>query len=184
MKIGLFNARAGTGVIIPAVFVFIAVTNLPHVRTLDPPSTAAVALPGFARSADPRIIDGDTVAFGELHVRILGIDAPDTPLWMKELAASRLEDLSHDFGGLRCASTTGVPKRSYDRVVMQCVFQSNEADVGGSMVSQGFAVDWPRYSGGKYGSFMDRAIASRRGLWHENPAEMAALADRRQSPAK
>lgn len=180
MKFKLFNAKAGAGIIIPVVFLFIVGTNLPRVRTPTPPDTT----PGFAQAADPRIIDGDTVAFGELKVRILGIDAPDKPLWMKELAASRLEDLSRDFGGLRCASTTKVPQRSYDRVVMQCVFQKNAADVGGSMVSQGFAVDWDRYSGGKYGSFMDNAIAARRGLWRENGAEMSALADLRMSPEK
>ena len=176
MRFGFPNLKGGMGIIIPAVFVFMIATNISRVPT---PSLSPQTLASSVESTTPRIIDGDTIAFENVKVRIAGIDAPDNPLWMKELATARLEDLVHDFGGLRCTPTSSPPARSYDRIVMQCVFIANNADVAGSMVSQGFAVDWTSYSHGGYAKFMDDSIGARRGLWRAHGDLMSALADRR-----
>lgn len=91
------------------------------------------------------ITDGDTLRFGDLRIRLWGIDAPEP----------------HRPGGLEAraalvALTAGLPLAcevvdidSYGRTVARCQLPG-EKDIACAMVAQGHARDWPRYSGGAY----------------------------------
>lgn len=90
------------------------------------------------------IIDGDSfVCEGGQHVRLWGVDSPEryTPTGPPATRA---------LAGLVAGRTLACePKgRSYARVVALCTV--NGRDVAGEMVRGGFAVDWPRYSHGRY----------------------------------
>ncbi|WP_051228159.1 thermonuclease family protein [Pleomorphomonas oryzae] len=60
----------------------------------------------------------------------------------------------------RC-SPTG---RSYERVVAVCR-RADGADVNRWLVANGYAVNWPRYSKGRYADEQEKAQAARLGIW-------------------
>ena len=109
-------------------------TNRPHVLT------PAAVLHGRCH-----VVDGDTIMIRGTPIRLGGIDAPelDQPYGHKakwalvELckgAAIRAEVIECDH---------------YGRVVARC-FLPDGRDLGAEMVRTGYAVDWPKYSAGRY----------------------------------
>jgi endonuclease YncB( thermonuclease family) len=65
----------------------------------------------------------------------------------------------------------------YQRTVATC-FRADGADVGQWLVESGYAVDWPRYSHGRYTEAQYKAMASDRGIWDgyfELPCRARAL---------
>lgn len=117
----------------------------------------------------PRVIDGDTLAFGDRHVRLWGIDAP-------ELAqVCQFEDGS-DYP---CGNAARVHLQAlvdgravtcelqahdkYGREVSRCTVAG--ADLAAGMVQEGWALDWPRYSSGYYDSAQSFAKDNRLGMW-------------------
>lgn len=140
-------------------------------------------------SPTPKIIDGDTVDFPTgARVRIVGIDAPDDDRpQLKMFATEALSRLSVRDGGLECSTSLfdfGLrredqcqsPVTSYGRLNFSCRFRSNEASVAATMIAQGYAVDYRQYSGGAYVDLMQKAAASRAGLWGVDYDGMRALA--------
>ena len=104
------------------------------------------------------VIDGDTIVIDRMHIRIAGIDAPE---------------LNHPFG--RQAKWAMVklckgqvitarikPEMSYERVVAQC-FLPDGRDLAAELVKLGLALDWPKFSGGKYRAL--ETADARRKLW-------------------
>lgn len=92
----------------------------------------------------PGVVDGDTLRCADgTRIRLWGISAPeryeiDGPASTRALARIVAGQT------MRC-----IPKgRSYERIVARCFVGGR--DVGGEMVRQGFAADWPRYSRGFY----------------------------------
>lgn len=133
-------------------------------------------------SETPRIIDGDTIAFGAAKVRIVGIDAPDGPL--RRAAGTHLADLSVRDGGIRCKSPISAasalracrtPATSFGRRNLYCEFRDNGADVAATMIAHGYAVDFALYSGGKFANLTTKAASERRGLWSVDYSAMRAL---------
>ncbi len=122
----------------------------------------------------PRVIDGDTLQCGAERVRVFGIDAPEMhgpshqatyadppPAWAAERARHRLAELA--VGPTRC-TPAGDGRDRYGRLVARCS-SPRSADVGGQLVREGLAVDWPRWSGGAYADDELRARRARRGMW-------------------
>jgi micrococcal nuclease len=104
------------------------------------------------------VIDGDTIIIQDVRIRLAGIDAPE---------------LNHPYGkqskwalAQLCKGQTITahikPELSYDRVVAQC-FLPDGRDLAAELVKIGLAVDWPKFSGGKYGCF--EPPGARRKLW-------------------
>lgn len=56
-----------------------------------------------------------------------------------------------------------VSKDRYRRTIARC--SASGVDLAAIMVSQGWAVDWPLYSGGAYDTEQTAAKQERRGLW-------------------
>jgi len=91
------------------------------------------------------VIDGDTVVINKVCVRLAGIDAPELEHPWGRLSKSALIELSR--GQIVTARVR--PELSYDRVVAEC-FLPDGRDLAAEQVRRGLALDWPKFSGGKY----------------------------------
>lgn len=103
-----------------------------------------LALVASAGAQQVRVVDGDTLAIGDVRYRLWGIDAPErgtaagaaATAQMRALVASR---------SVRCEPRD---RDRYGRVVAVCY--ADGRDLAWDMVATGHARDWPRYSGGHY----------------------------------
>ncbi|UHS56821.1 thermonuclease family protein [Agrobacterium vaccinii] len=116
------------------------------------------------------VIDGDTIEINGIRIRFHGVDAPE----------SRQTCLSASGKNYRCGQTSAAALdaflaksrptactptgKSYDRTVGVCRSADGQ-DVSGWMVRNGHAVDWPKYSGGRYTAEQQSVEAAQVGLW-------------------
>ena len=129
-----------------------------------PWSNAPTVITGQAR-----VIDGDTIAIGEVRVRLEGIDAPETDQKCKDsagqdylcgIAASKaLRDLI----GRDPVTCERVGKDGYGRMLGVCK-NSGSVDLNAELVRRGLAVAFRRYSM-RYAQVEDTARAAGAGLW-------------------
>jgi micrococcal nuclease len=104
------------------------------------------------------VIDGDTIDIRGTRIRLAGIDAPE---------------MDHPYG--RNAKWTLVKlckgqeiravydgEHSHDRTVATCYLPDGR-DLSAEMVKAGMAIDWPKFSRGKYSGLESEGI--RRKLW-------------------
>ncbi|MDD9922255.1 MAG: thermonuclease family protein [Boseongicola sp.] len=91
------------------------------------------------------IVDGDTLRIKNIQVRLFGIDAPELNHPYGRKAMWALRGLCK--GKIVRAEITDEDK--YGRTVA-CCFLPDGRDLSAEMVSRGWAIDWPKYSGGKY----------------------------------
>lgn len=112
----------------------------PSRPTIDPASSAPSSLTGKCY-----VIDGDTIRIGEVRLRLAGIDAPELEHPWGKKAKWELVQLC------KGQTITAViePDLSYDRIVATC-FLPDGRDLSAEMVQRGLALDWPKFSGGKY----------------------------------
>ncbi|PYB77967.1 hypothetical protein DMY87_05265 [Rhizobium wuzhouense] len=119
-------------------------------RSLTRPPVVVVHLP--PEPTDDRIlrgqcwvVDGDTIVIEGTHIRIAGIDAPelDHP-WGKKSKWALVQMCKGQTITARLR-----PDLSYDRVVAEC-FLPDGRDLAAELVRAGMALDWPKFSGGKY----------------------------------
>ena len=133
----------------------------------------SVALPAGA-SADEfvgqaSVIDGDTLELHGNRVRLWGIDAPESsqlcrgedslPYRCGAEAANALDA----FIARRSVNCAPISLDRYGRTVATC--KVGGTDLGEWLVSSGFALDWPQYSAGKYGTAQRQAERAGRGIW-------------------
>jgi endonuclease YncB( thermonuclease family) len=114
------------------------------------------------------VIDGDTIVIGDVHIRIAGIDAPELDHPWGQRSKWALVQL--------CKGQTVTarirPELSYDRLVAEC-FLPDGRDIAAELVSSGLALDWPKFSGGKY-RHLEPADA-RRKLWRADARQRGML---------
>lgn len=114
------------------------------------------------------VIDGDTIVLDNVRIRLAGIDAPelDHPWGVKSKWA--LVQL--------CKGQTVTarirPELSYDRLVAEC-FLPDGRDLAAELVRAGLALDWPKFSGGKY-RHLEPPDARRR-LWRADARQRGRL---------
>lgn len=114
------------------------------------------------------VIDGDTIIIDNIRLRIAGIDAPelDHPWgYQSKWALVQLCKGQTVTARLR-------PEMSYDRVVAEC-FLPDGRDLAAELVRCGLALDWHRFSGGKY-RHLEPADA-RRKLWRADARQRGKL---------
>lgn len=91
------------------------------------------------------VVDGDTIRIGKVSLRLAGIDAPELEHpWGKKAKW----ELVHLCKGQTITAEIE-PEMSYDRVVATCYLPDGR-DLSAEMVRRGMALDWPKFSGGKY----------------------------------
>lgn len=110
------------------------------------------------------VTDGDTIVINKTQIRLFGIDAPeiDHPFGQKAKWAMVKLCKGHKIK----AVVTDVDH--YGRTVACCILPDGR-DLSAELVKMGLAIDWPKYSGGKYRHL--EVPGARRRLW---------LADARQ----
>lgn len=91
------------------------------------------------------VVDGDTLKLDGKKYRLWGIDAPEPQKPGGPAAARALREIIGD-QPLTCEPINVDP---YDRLVVRCTLPDG-SDPACTLVSQGHARDWPRYSGGFY----------------------------------
>lgn len=92
--------------------------------------------------------DGDTIKMQGYAIRLAGIDAPelDHPYGKASMWAMR-----HLCKGQVITAHVS-DEMSYKRVVATCYLPDGR-DIAAELVKMGLAIDWPRFSGGKYRCF-------------------------------
>lgn len=130
------------------------------------------AFPAFAGSlvGTASVIDGDTIEIHGQRIRLHGIDAPESKqlcldaLGKKYRCGQRAALALADFIDSRQpVSCREVDRDRYGRVVAVC--KAGGVDIGGWMVRQGHALDWPHFSLGAYIAVQREAQGARRGIW-------------------
>lgn len=91
------------------------------------------------------VTDGDTVRIKKTQIRLYGIDAPELNHPYGQTAKWALHRLCK--GHTIRAEITEVDR--YGRTVARC-YLSDGRDLSAEMVKLGLAIDWPKFSGGKY----------------------------------
>jgi endonuclease YncB( thermonuclease family) len=130
------------------------------------------ALQAFAAdfSDVPSVVDGETLEIlsSGQHVRIWGIDAPERGQRCRRPEGEF--DCGHFsamiLGSLINGRQVDCRERSRDRhkrPVATCTVDG--VDLGGTMVSLGWALDFPQFSGGEYQFEESQARGAKRGLW-------------------
>jgi endonuclease YncB( thermonuclease family) len=117
------------------------------------------------------VIDGDTIRLQGESVRLNGIDAPESRQLCDNAsggryacgraAANALDEFLAASRPTRCEFVT---RDRYRRFVGTC-FRADGADVSAWLVRNGHAVDWIRYSHGRYLSDQAVARADKAGIW-------------------
>lgn len=110
------------------------------------------------------ITDGDTIKIGKTQIRLFGVDAPELNHPYGKKAKWALHSLCK--GQIVQARITSIDE--YGRTVAHCTLPDGR-DLSAEMVKLGLAIDWPKFSGGKYKAI--ETPDARKKLW---------LADARQ----
>jgi len=116
----------------------------------------------------PRIVDGDTITIGETHIRLQGIDAPETDQVCIDAAGKRwtcgitARDELAKHVGEREVSCTDRGHDRYGRTLGVC--STSGEDLNAWMVLQGLALAYVHYSR-EYRHEEDAARSAQRGMW-------------------
>jgi micrococcal nuclease len=115
------------------------------------------------------VIDGDTIEINSVRVRLAGIDAPELDHPWGQQSKWALVQLCKG----QTVTARIKPELSYDRVVAEC-FLDDGRDLSAELVRCGLALDWAKFSGGKYRHLEPSGV--RRKLWRAHARQRGALA--------
>lgn len=99
------------------------------------------------------VVDGDTIRIGRVSLRLAGIDAPELDHPWGQKAKWELAKLCKG----QTITAKIEPFMTYDRLVATCYLPDGR-DLSAEMVRLGFALDWPKFSGGKYSHLEPQGI--------------------------
>ncbi len=114
------------------------------------------------------VMDGDTIEIHGQRIRLHGIDAPEVrQLCQKDGKDWRCGQAAalalSDWLGAATVTCRQTDVDRYKRVVARCA--KDGRDVADYLVSEGWALDWPRYSRGEYGAAQEAAKRAGKGVW-------------------
>jgi micrococcal nuclease len=115
------------------------------------------------------VIDGDTIEIDSVRIRLAGIDAPELDHPWGQQSKWALVQLCKG----QTVTARIKPELSYDRVVAEC-FLDDGRDLAAELVRCGLALDWAKFSGGKYRHLEPSGV--RRKLWRAHARQRGALA--------
>jgi len=129
----------------------------------------ALAACGEITSSSVQVIDGDSLVIHGQHIRLHGIDAPETEQTCLDVNArfwdcgkAATAHLKTIVAG-KIVTCIPVDRDVYGRTVATC--SVDDIDLGGAMVSAGLAIDYDRFSRGRYRAAENEARAAGRGIW-------------------
>ena len=175
------NRVAVSAVVVPIAFMAILLwTRHPADTPSTPAKTTTMAAPVTATPSPSvasvgaiegiaRVIDGDTIEVSGTRIRLEGIDAPEGAQTCRResapypcgLEAARALVNYADGKPVRCLPAG---RDQYRRVLATCSMVSSGVDIGGWMVSQGYAFAFVRYSR-RYVTEQAAAADAKRGFW-------------------
>lgn len=122
--------------------------NMPRTQASSqsiPPTRLPVFPEAGTLEGKCHVIDGDTIVIKGTKIRLAGIDAPelDQPWGQK----SKWAMVAICKGQVVTAKLNG--ERSHDRLVAICYLPCG-SDIGAELNKQGLALDWSKFSGGRY----------------------------------
>ncbi len=131
--------------------------------------------------ADP--VEGDTIEIRGQHIRLSGIDAPDSGRRCGDVdVADRARVALRDFIGRESVSCSVNGRDRGGRLIARC--GAGDLDIAEAMVIEGWARDWPYYSGGEYADDEAAARSGREGMWAlQCPADLWGNRDYSQADA-
>lgn len=115
------------------------------------------------------VIDGDTIEIHGQRIRLDAIDAPESRQFCKDAAGAdyRCGQVASfalaDKIGRHVVTCDNHGRDRYGRSLSYCSVEG--ADLGAWLVERGLAVEYRRYSDGRYQAAEDRAKAAHAGLW-------------------
>lgn len=119
------------------------------------------------------VIDGDTIEIHGTRIRLWGIDAPESSQLCRNddsefyqcgrAAATALAGLL--WAIKRPVTCSPVDRDQYGRTVATCSLGEPGPDIGHWLVANGHALDWPKYSKGRYENAQRGAEKASRGIW-------------------
>lgn len=104
------------------------------------------------------VVDGDTVTIGKINIRLAGIDAPEMDHPYGKQAKWALYQMTKG----QIIRVEMADHLSFDRNVATCYLPDGR-DISAEMVRLGLALDWHRFSGGKYRYLEPEGV--RKKLW-------------------
>jgi endonuclease YncB( thermonuclease family) len=136
---------------------------------------AFVAASSFAHAGEitgrAAVIDGDTIEIRGERIRLNGVDAPESRQLCQDsngkdyrcgqAAALALDQYLAASRPTRCIE---VDRDRYKRMVANC-FRADGANVAAWLVRHGYALDWSKYSKGRYAADQQKAKAAGAGMW-------------------
>ncbi len=123
------------------------------------------------------VVDGDTVIIKKTQVRLFGVDAPEINHPYGKKAKWALVSLCKG----QTVQAEIIEQDDHGRTVAHCSLPDGR-DLSAEMVKLGLAIDWPKFSGGKY-----RALEvpdARKKLWLADARQKGRLHVWRQFEAK
>lgn len=114
------------------------------------------------------VIDGDTIVINRTHIRLAGIDAPELDHRYGQTAKRVLARFCKG----RIVTATCDGSSSYERVVAACHLEDG-TDLSAEMVKAGYALDWRKYSGGKYRHLEPEGV--RQKLWRADARQKGRM---------
>jgi endonuclease YncB( thermonuclease family) len=126
------------------------------------------------KSQDIKIFDGDTIKINEKKIRFSGIDAPESyykgkkqtcKLDEKEIFCGEISKtkLIEKIGNNSVNCILEKNKDKYKRSIGECFIKGESLSV--YMVRNGYALDWPLYSKGKFSKDQEFAKENNLGIW-------------------
>ena len=142
-----------------------ATVSTPPVAQLLPP--AAQTAHTQSNSGIARVIDGDTIEVRGTHIRLDGIDAPESKQTCEAngrtyACGKQATEALIVLLGAQPVECTETSRDRYQRIIAKCRVEST--DLGAWMVEHGWAVAFRRYSL-EYVGAEDRARTAKLGLW-------------------
>ena len=114
------------------------------------------------------VIDGDTIVIDKVRIRLAGIDAPELEHPWGQKSKWALVELCRG----KTITAQVRPEMSHDRVVAEC-FLPDGGDLAAELVQRGLALDWSKFSGGKYRHL--EPPDARRKLWRADARQKGRL---------
>jgi endonuclease YncB( thermonuclease family) len=117
------------------------------------------------------VIDGDTIEIHGERIRLNGIDAPEAAQSCGDRNGKRYRCGARSADALANPLKASSPTRcdfverdQYGRFVGDC-YRADGASLQAAMVRSGWALDWPRYSGGAFARDQEAARREKLGMW-------------------
>jgi endonuclease YncB( thermonuclease family) len=118
------------------------------------------------------VIDGDTIVIDQVRIRLSGIDAPElNHPWGRNSKAAMMALCK---GQIITAEL--LPESTYDRAVAICYLPDGR-DLAAELVRMGLAIDWPKFSGGRYRHLEPPSI--RKKLWRADAKQKGRYDEKR-----